>query len=228
MRLQSALARSLSITITAVALAAGITAPASAASRPVVPNDTQEWGNDKVRVAATQPATMSVGPSGGSMESSDGSGTSSSSLRRGAGAAPADGTTLSVDYCVEIDLADASSGPYRLRFHVDGSGGDSSSSAPGRTAAAAHRRVGRGNRPLTGELTLTFNLSTAADAWVTTTGNSGLAGAIYDADSDLVAGDDDSGRIAVSLAAGDYSLLLTGTDLTGTFTALADQGTCSE
>ncbi len=228
MRLESMLARGLSITTLSVALAAGFTvpAPAAAAGRPVVPNDTDQWGNDKIRVAATAPATLSVGASGATMQSTSDSGSGTSSLHGGAGALPADGTAPSVDYCVELDLADASSGPYRLRFHVDGAGGDSTSSAPGRLSAASRSAVRR-RLPLTGGVTLTFNLSTAADTWVTTTGDAALLGAIYDGNANLVAGDDSGGRIAASLPAGDYSLLLQGTDqLTGTFTAMADQGTC--
>jgi hypothetical protein len=229
MRLQSVLTRSLFITIMAVTLAAGLTAPAlaAAAAQPVIPNDTQEWGNDKIRVAATQPATLSVSPSGGSMQSSSGSGASGSSLRGGAGSVPADGTQLSVDYCVELALTDGSSGPYRLRFHVDGAGGTSTSLAPGRPAAASYRPVAGRHLPFSGNVTLTFDLATAADAWVTTTGNAGLSGAIYDATAQLVAGDGSGGRIAASLPTGDYSLVLQGTSqLTGTFTATADQGTC--
>jgi hypothetical protein len=231
MRLQSVLARSLSTTIIAVTLAAGFSAPAlaSPASRNVAPNDTQEWGNDKVRVAVSGPATLSVGPSGGSVQSSSGAGASGSSLQGSNGSAPAADTQLSVDYCVELDLTDGSSGPYRLRFHVDGAGGTTSSSAPGHTTAASRRSTARVRLPMAATVTLTFNLATAADAWVTTTGDLGLIGAIYDANGQLVAGDGSSGRIAAAaLAAGDYSLLLQGGNLlTGGFTVMADQASCS-
>jgi hypothetical protein len=198
MRLASILAGSLSITIATVALAAGLTLPvpatAAVAAAPVVPNDTQEWGNDKIRASATVPATSSVGPSGSTIQSPSSS-------------APASGTVLSVDYCVQLTLVDGSSGPYRLRFHVDGLGGTSSSS---------------------GNVTLSFNLATAADTQVTTTGNAALSGSIFDANAHLVAGDTTAGRIAASLPAGTYSLLLLGpSQLTGAFTVMHDQGTCN-
>jgi hypothetical protein len=216
MHLLSVLARNLSMTITAVALAAGFSAPAlaSPASRQASPNDTQEWGNDKVRVAVSAPSSLSVGPSGGTLQSSS-----------------TTDDTSTVDYCVEIDLVDASSGPYRLRFHVEGASGDSSSSAPGRTAKASRRAKGQRRQPRPTDVTLSFDLSTAADAYVTTTGDSGLLGAIYDADDNLIASDDSGGgRItAASLAAGDYSLVLDGSDdLTGNFTVTADQASCSD
>ncbi|HLX06737.1 MAG TPA: hypothetical protein VKY89_02625, partial [Thermoanaerobaculia bacterium] len=120
---------------------------------------------------------------------------------------------------------------YRLRFHVEGASGDSSSSAPGRTAKASRRAKGQRRQPRPTDVTLSFDLSTAADAYVTTTGDSGLLGAIYDADDNLIASDDSGGgRItAASLAAGDYSLVLDGSDdLTGNFTVTADQASCSD
>lgn len=214
MHLQFVLARSLPATILAVALAAGFTAPAPASAAPhrAVPDDTPVYGRDKIHLSSALSSTMSVGPSGGTLSSSS------------------SGSDLSVDYCVELDLTDDSSGPYRLTFHVDGAGGDSPSSAPRHPITAAWRRATRhGHLPLDGGVTLTFELDTAADAWMTTTGDTDLLGAIYDDSSTLVAADDGSGRIAVTLPAGTYTFLIQGSDaLTGDFTASADLGTCDE
>ncbi len=248
-----------SITL-ATLVAAGLLragAPAAiAAGLPVTPSTTQEWGSEVVRVTADSPGTVAVGPDGATMESGSGSGGGSgtSAWRGGAGAAPAD-TDAATDYCLELDLADASSGPYRLRFHFDTSGGSSTSranrargaapaAAPGpaaRTAAAtgaiAPRRApaspaARRRRrvsPLDTSLSLSFALATTADASALTTGDLGLVAAIYDADDNLVAADDGAGgRISATLPAGSYTLVISGGDqLAGSSAVMADSGTCS-
>jgi hypothetical protein len=231
MLLQPIRDRKISIAVAAAVLAVCLTGAAGAVTQPVTPATTQEWSIDIVRITASDPGTVSVGPSGAAMENGSGgsgSGTSSASRRR-PGAKPAD-TSSAADYCLELDLADNSSGPYRVRFFfADGSGGDSSS------AIQRGRGVRRGSlrhraAPQDDTLSLTFQLDTSADGTVSTGGDTGLIGAIYDASDDLVASDDDSGdRIAATLASGSYTLVLSGGDLlAGDYFVVADQATCDE
>jgi hypothetical protein len=182
---------------------------------PALYADTQEWGHDVIRVESAQPAQLSVGPSGATMQSSSGATiqTSSGSSDRRArahtrgGRRVIDDTPVSANYCVELAPSDASSGPYRLNFTFTSGDGTGASS-----------------------VSVAFDLATNVDTWATTAGDASLAGALYDANGVLVAGDDGSGgRVSTSLPAGQYSLVLGGgAALAGTYVVTADQGSCGQ
>jgi hypothetical protein len=223
-------AEKLFIPVCAVVVAILSHAAAAASGLPVRPSDTQEWGNEVVHLAAESPGTIAVGPGGATLQgggSGSGFGTSSVPGRFGS-ATPAD-TATTADYCFEIDLTDGSSGPYRLRFYLSSSGGSTSSAAPhGERGRASHRR--RGMRPQDDSASLAFDLATSADASALTTGDLGLIGTLYNSNDDLVASDDSSGdRISTSLPSGDYTLVLSGSDLlANAYTVVADSGTCAD
>lgn len=198
--------------------------PAHAIGNRVTPQDTPTWGNDVVRVTSDQAATLDVGPSGGGMESSSGSGTGTSSTggaRRGGSTILDD--TPSVDYCVDLAPTDDSSGPYRVFFHLDTGSGDGSSAMPRRVRS--HRRPPA--LPSDGVANLSFEIDTAVEMAVDTTGGDAFLGAIYDDTDTLVASDTDAAdRLSVTLASGSYTLVITGTGLTGNYVGQAQVGTC--
>ncbi len=223
--------RKVSIALAGALLTASLTAAAHAAVRPPVkPADTEEWGNGIIRVTSTDPGTVAVGPSGAMMANTPGGGGSdtSSLSRRLSRMRPAD-TAPTADYCVELDLTDDSSGPYRVQLYLDSGSGDSMS-AVRRPHGARHLVARRNASTQDTTLSLTFDLDTTADGTVSTTGDVGLVGAIYDASDDLVASDDDSGdRISASLASGSYTLVIQGGDqLADDYVVTADQGTCGD
>jgi hypothetical protein len=231
MHQHTVVSQKVSIALAAAVLAAAFATAAAAAThpRPVTPNDTQEWGNEIVRVTADDPGSLSVGPSGASLQTGSDGGSDTSSLHGAPGAAPADINTTA-DYCLEFDLADSSSGPYRVSFFFDTSGGDSES-AVRRSHVVKRKSALRRAKPQDDTtLTLTFELDTNADGTVITTGDSDLLGAIYDADDDLVGADDDSGdRISATLATGSYTLVLSGGDeLGGAYVVTAGLGSCDD
>jgi hypothetical protein len=200
-------------------LSLAVATAAAAAPRQAAPRDTPEWGSDVVRVTASQPGTLDVGPSGGGMESTSGSGDLSSART----ARPRD-TPLSVDYCVDLAPTDDSSGPYRVFFHLDTGDGDDDASAKGVPHAKVHRR-----QPIhtNGVATLSFEIDTAVEMAVDTTGGDSFLGALYDDTDTLVASDSDADdRLAVTLAAGTYTLVITADGLTGDFVGQAGVGTC--
>jgi hypothetical protein len=220
MRFQLGNYRNLISVSTAIVLSLAVTTAASAATRSA-PRDTPEWGTDVVRVTASQPGTLDVGPSGGGMEASGGSGDLASAARA---ARPRD-TPLSVDYCVDLGPTDDSSGPYRVFFHLDTGGGDDDSSAKGVRRSKLHHR-----QPVhtTDVANLSFEIDTAVEMAVDTTGGDAFLGAIYDNTDTLVASDTDADdRLSVTLAAGTYTLVITGDGLSGDYVGQAGVGTCT-
>ncbi|HEY6321129.1 MAG TPA: hypothetical protein VJA16_06195 [Thermoanaerobaculia bacterium] len=168
---------------------------------PALAADTQEWGHDVVRVTSSAPSELSVGPSGATMQSSTSSGSGTSALRRHRRRLVASDVPVSASYCVELAPADGSA-PYRLIFQFTSDG-----------SAAASR---------------SFDLATNVDTYATTGGDASLTGALYDQGGTLVAEDAGSGsRLAASLPAGQYSLVLDGVPADGTYVVTADQGSCS-
>ena len=199
---------------------------AGAVTRPVVPDTTTEWGNEVVRVTDDGGGSMTVGSAGASMDAGS-SGSEAAARRRAAGLKPAD-TAPTVDYCIDLTLTNHSSGPYRVRFHFDADGGDTMA-AKLRSAASRSALGRRRVSPLdSGAISVSFTLDTSADGAATTAGDSGLVGTLYDNTDTLVAADDGlGGHISTSLAAGTYTLVIEGGDsFVGTYSAMADQGTC--
>ncbi len=231
MRLRLVHHQKVSFAIAAAVLAASLTTAATAATRrPVAPADTQEWGNDIIRVSSADPGTAAVGPSGASIASTSGGGDDMSAVhRRTPGARTAD-TTPTADYCLELDLSDDSSGPYVVQLYLDTSDDESTAAVRRRARSAKRLATLHHTSPQDDTLSLTFNLDTTAAGTVLTTGDIGLIGAIYDGDDTLVASDDDSGdRISASLASGSYTLVIQGGDqLAGDYVVTASQGTCSD
>jgi hypothetical protein len=205
-------------------------AAAALTHSPIRPNATQEWGNDVVHVTSADPDTVTIGPSGASLATSSGGGDDDASVRRAARTRPRD-EEVTVQYCVEIDLDDNSSGPYRVSFHFDDGGDDNESAIRGSKRAHAQRvHVRHGLTPKDDSINVTFDLGTTADATAVTTGDTCIVGAIYDDTDTLVASDDGLGdHISTALAAGEYTLVLTGGDLlAGDYMVMADQGTCGD
>jgi hypothetical protein len=191
-------------------------ATAASATAHITPRDTPVWGSDVVRVTASQPGTLDVGPSGGGMESSGSdemAGTRAARRR----------DTPSVDYCVDLGPTDDSSGPYRVFFHLDT--GDDDLMATGAPPAKVHRRQPRHKD---GVANLSFEIDTAVEMAVDTTGGDAFLGAIYDDTDTLVASDADSDdRLSITLASGTYTLVITGDGLSGSYVGQAGVGTCT-
>jgi hypothetical protein len=189
----------LSSIIMAGALLLSLAPALYAAPRQDVPQDTQEWGHDVVRTTSTLPSVLGVGPSGATVQSSTAALAAAILRLRGQRAADSV-TSVSATYCLNLAPSGSPATPYRLTFHFTSTSG-----------TAANR---------------SFDLATHVDTWATSSGDASLSGALYDQHGTLVAQDGASGRLAVALPAGQYSLVITGAPLDGTYVVTAEQGSC--
>ncbi len=205
---------------TALVMSLAIVPAASAATRTAAPRDTPEWGSDVVRVSSDQAGTVNAGSSGGGIDSCT---SDDDSSIRAKSARLLDGGPPSVDYCVDLGPTDDSSGPYRVFFHLATSDDDESAAMRPRLARPRARQVHLKD----GVAYLSFNIHTAVEMAVDTTGGDAFLGAIYDDTDTLVASDSDAAdRLSTTLASGSYTLVITGTGLTGDFKGQVGVGTC--
>ena len=217
----------------AIVLSIGFAVGAGAATRPGKAASTQEWGSDVVRIRAAQPSALAVGPAGSDLqvapEDDEESAVYLPKRPQPTGTRPVTGkdTVLApVDYCLELTPSEGTDGPYRLQFHFLG----------GETEASANRPAGPGRKPsghhalvqATTTASLTFDFESNIDGTISSGGDVSLVGAFYDGEDELVATDDEEGRLSVLLSAGEYSFVIQGDDqLTGSYQMTADQGTCN-
>jgi hypothetical protein len=197
----------------AIVLSIGFAVGAGAATRPGKAASTQEWGSD-----------LQVAP-----EDDEESAVYLPKRPQPTGTRPVTGkdTVLApVDYCLELTPSEGTDGPYRLQFHFLG----------GETEASANRPAGAGRKPsghhalvqATTTASLTFDFESNIDGTISSGGDVSLVGAFYDGEDELVATDDEEGRLSVLLSAGEYSFVIQGDDqLTGSYQMTADQGTCN-